>query len=162
MTAALKADQIIKELRKRNMLDRWSDLDIENARQMIAGVIGEGEQASFGALALQMTEEPEETWPKNYQDQFWAVYPRRICKGAAMKKLEMIRKLGKVPFQVILAAVEVYRHETRNTEMKFIPHPATWLNQGRWDDDPNGIGGSPGRPPNGRGEIKNGFLGRLR
>lgn len=152
--AKLKATRIVEVLQKNGLIDR---LLAEQIHQMI---VRELDPASFGELALFLTEElPEDSWwPKDYQEQFWAAWPkiRRQGKFDAMKSLDKIRKIGNVSFEVLLAAVEVYRHETRNKEKQHICLPATWLNGRRWEDEhiPNGH-------TNGRGEVKNGFLGRL-
>ena len=69
-------------------------------------------------------------------DVFWKRYPRRVGKTAAAKAWE--RSTRTVDPDTILAGVERYRDECEQlrTEPRFIAHPATWLNQGRWDDDP--------------------------
>jgi hypothetical protein len=110
-------------------------------------------------LELAIIEPPQpRDWPADWQEQFWGAYPRRVGKGEAMRRLEKIRAAGKVPFQQILNAALVYRAETQNKEMQYIAHPATWINRGQWEDDPAAIAG---RRDDGRGEIKNGFLGRF-
>jgi len=113
------------------------------------------EQPTFEAFALAVAEDPL-WWPKDYQEQFWGAWPkiRRQNKHVAMKALDKVRKSGKVPFEVILAAVEVYRHETRDKEKQFILLPSSWINDRRWEDEH-----VPGH--NGRGEVKNGFMSRL-
>lgn len=70
-------------------------------------------------------------------DRFWEAYPRKVGKGAARKSFE--RSLAKLahhaePLAVLLAAVARARQAWDDPE--FIPHPATWLNQERWDDEP--------------------------
>tara|TARA_R100000544_G_scaffold36279_1_gene24321 strand:- start:38 stop:703 length:666 start_codon:yes stop_codon:yes gene_type:complete len=66
-------------------------------------------------------------------DFFWSIYPRKIAKANARKA-----------FQTALTKTEAYRineglirmvEANKNTEMKFIPHPATWLNGERWEDE---------------------------
>ncbi len=109
------------------------------------------------SLALTLPSQPKD-WPADYKEQFWSSYPRRVGKDAAMRKLEMIKKSGKVPFAKILDSVYIYRHETQGTEMAYIAHPATWLHRGSWNDDPGAIKGHAG---DGRGQIRNGFLGRI-
>lgn len=41
-------------------------------------------------------------------------------------------------FDKVLAAVEQQKRseQWQKDGGQFIPHPATWLNQGRWDDEP--------------------------
>lgn len=80
-------------------------------------------------------------WPRDYQEQFWETYPRRIAKKAACKALDKIKKASEVPFEVLLSAVRVYAKSVAKKDMQFIAHPATWLNAGRWDDDPVALGG---------------------
>jgi hypothetical protein len=111
------------------------------------------------ACDLALVEPPQpRDWPADWQEQFWSAYPRRVGKGDAMRRLDKIRAAGKVPFRQILDAALVYRTETQNVEMQYIAHPATWINRGRWEDDPGAIAGTR---DDGRGEIKNGFLGRF-
>ena len=66
---------------------------------------------------------------------FWKVYPRRIGKLAASKSLT--RALRRTTLSVILSSLALcVKGEWRNREPEFIPHPSTWLNQGRWEDEP--------------------------
>lgn len=84
-------------------------------------------------------------WPRDYHEQFWhpeTGYPRRVGKADAMRKLDAIKKSGKVAFQTIMLAVGQYRSATASSEVQFIAHPATWLHKGRWEDDPNAIANS--------------------
>jgi len=65
-------------------------------------------------------------------DSFWAIYPRKVGKGGAVKAFEKAAK--KADPEVIIQAVEVWIQKPL-PEMQYIPHPATWLNQERWNDD---------------------------
>ena len=69
-------------------------------------------------------------------DQFWKSYPRKVGKLAAMKSFMKIKDRPSI--DVILAAVEKAKQseQWRKEHGQFIPNPATWLNQGRWDDNP--------------------------
>ena len=66
-------------------------------------------------------------------NRFYALYPRKIGKEAARKSFA--RSLKKAPAQKIIEAADQFALACRGKEKKFIPHPATWLNQGRWDDE---------------------------
>jgi uncharacterized protein YdaU (DUF1376 family) len=72
-------------------------------------------------------------WPSDFREQFWSAYPRKVGKKAAIRKLEVVRKTDKVPWSRFIEAAS----KVTAREIRFIPHPATWLNQGRWDDEPN-------------------------
>lgn len=68
-------------------------------------------------------------------ESFWEVYPRRIAKKEAMKKFARAVKDGADPQKIITAAT-TYATTQKGKEQKYIAHPTTWLNQGRWDDEP--------------------------
>lgn len=67
-------------------------------------------------------------------DRFWKAYPRHIGKAAALRKwLTLIKTVDPT---VIVAGAERMAADPNLPAERFIPHPVTWLNQGRWDDDP--------------------------
>lgn len=68
-------------------------------------------------------------------ESFWGVYPRRIAKKEAMKKFDKAVGDGADP-QKIIAGAKAYSRSVEGKEQKYIAHPSTWLNQGRWDDEP--------------------------
>lgn len=71
---------------------------------------------------------------------FWGQYPRRVGKGNAWKawqKLspdDQVQAWKKIPEQA-------KAWHNAETETRFIPHPATWLNGRRWEDE------TPGEAP---------------
>lgn len=69
-------------------------------------------------------------------EQFWEAYPRKVGKGAALKAFE--KAVKKTSAEVILAAIATWIQKPL-PEMQYIPHPATWLNQERWQDDVNAV-----------------------
>ncbi|MCP4493337.1 MAG: hypothetical protein GY820_39435 [Gammaproteobacteria bacterium] len=68
--------------------------------------------------------------------QFWTVYPRREGKGRAWKYWTREGLDRKLPD--ILSGVALYRctEGWQKDGGRFIPHPATWLNDRRWEDEP--------------------------
>lgn len=84
-------------------------------------------------------------WPEDYLELFWDLYPRRVAKKAAARALDKVRKAREVPFEVLIAAVKIYASAVRGKDMQYIAHPATWLNAGRWDDDPRALCGAERR-----------------
>lgn len=69
-------------------------------------------------------------------DEFWQGYPKRVGKDAARKAFEK-RKPDALLTARMVQAVETQKRSRQWQEEsgKFIPNPATWLNQGRWEDD---------------------------
>jgi hypothetical protein len=90
---------------------------------------------------VEVEEEERDKPPYPLFDAFWAAYPRKTGKGAARKSWDRLgpdRELA----EAIIAAV---RAQERNPQWlrddgRFIPHPATWLNQRRWEDEAEGGG----------------------
>lgn len=68
-------------------------------------------------------------------DTFWREYPRKTGKGDARKKF--VKALTKTSFQNIMDALARVKEtdQWRKDGGAFIPYPATWLNQERWDDE---------------------------
>ena len=68
-------------------------------------------------------------------DEFWALYPKKVGKIAAKKAFQRARKTTSL--ETLLAAVRAQKCGSRWSKDNgdFIPNPATWLNQGRWEDE---------------------------
>ena len=66
-------------------------------------------------------------------DVFWQAYPRKTGKAAARKAFDK----AKPPLDVVLKAIEAQKHSAQwqRDNGQYIPYPATWLNQGRWEDE---------------------------
>lgn len=64
---------------------------------------------------------------------FWDSYPRKVGKQAAKKAFDKVS----VPVKTLVDAVERQKcsAQWRKENGRFIPNPATWLNQGRWEDE---------------------------
>ena len=67
-------------------------------------------------------------------DAFWSVYPKKTGKEAARKAFKKIPKSAQ---SLLVPAVEAQKKSRQWMEEngRFIPNPATWLNQGRWEDE---------------------------
>lgn len=67
---------------------------------------------------------------------FWKLYPRKIGKGAAWLRWKKLN-LGGGLKEKIFSAVEKQKltDQWQKDGGQFIPHPATWLNQRRWEDE---------------------------
>lgn len=68
-------------------------------------------------------------------DKFWAVYPRHEGKQAAMKAFDKLKPDAALLETMINAILKQKRSE-QWADPRFIPHPATWLNGRRWEDEP--------------------------
>ncbi len=71
--------------------------------------------------------------------EFWSAYPKKVGKGAAEKAWSKIKPDFELHLK-ILSAIE--RQKTSEQWLRdngqYIPNPATWLNQRRWEDELQG------------------------
>lgn len=67
---------------------------------------------------------------------FWFEYPRKIGKGAAYKSWQKLKGMNVKPITIIEAVQQQKEAGMfQLDEPQFIPHPSTWLNQKRWEDE---------------------------
>jgi len=81
-------------------------------------------------------EKPQDKPADDLFESFWKAYPKKQGKDAA-KKAFIKRKVGKELSQEMIAAL----NQQKKTDQwlknggQFIPNPATWINEGRWQDE---------------------------
>jgi hypothetical protein len=66
-------------------------------------------------------------------DDFWKLYPRKIGKQAAAKAF--IKAIKTTEPEIIIAGATRYANDPNRVDA-FTAHPTTWLNAGRWNDEP--------------------------
>ncbi len=86
--------------------------------------------------------------PDTAFDAFWRVYPKKVGKGAAQKAWTRINPPPET-VALMLAAVKLQQgwSQWQKDDGQFIPHPSTWLNQGRWQDEGKPSGNGNGKAP---------------
>ena len=62
--------------------------------------------------------------------EFWRAYPRKVGKGAA--RTAFVKALRKASAETVMAGLGRAKWPA---DPQFIPHPSTWLNSERWDDE---------------------------
>lgn len=65
-------------------------------------------------------------------NRFWEQYPKKIGKGAAEKAWMKVSPELELR---IIAAITAQKKSEQWKDPQYIPHPATWLNQRRWEDE---------------------------
>ena len=66
-------------------------------------------------------------------DEFWNIYPRKVGKAEAERAYLKALKVA-TPEQIIAGAKKYA--DDKNRIPIYTAHPSTWLNQGRWEDEP--------------------------
>lgn len=105
--------------------------------QMIADVpVSESESETTRTENREPPRSPELAESNGHFARFWDAYPRRVGKGAAEKAYAKATKGRPDLHAPILVAVEIQRASPQWTKDggQFVPYPATWLNQRRWED----------------------------
>ena len=66
----------------------------------------------------------------------WAIYPRHVAKPNARKAFDKLSP-DDVLLETMIRAVEQQKQSDQwsRDNGQYIPHPATWINQRRWDDE---------------------------
>ena len=69
-------------------------------------------------------------------ERFWSAYPRKVAKQIAMRAFEKIDP-DEALLETMIAAIGKWKTTDQWNEAggQYIPHPSTWLNQRRWEDE---------------------------
>ena len=87
-------------------------------------------------------------YPASFQ-RFWERYPQGRKVGKAQALAAWQKATATTDPEVIIAAI--IANPPRASSPDYLPHPATWLNRRRWEDEsaPAAIGGSVTQQING-------------
>lgn len=103
------------------------------------------EVATYAAGLKRKRNSPPEEYHRDFEE-FWKLYPRREGKGAAYKVWQRLNATQKERARVALnAQLHTLSAKARDPRGNFCPHPATWINQGRFDDGLPDETGSPAK-----------------
>jgi hypothetical protein len=85
-------------------------------------------------------------------DDWYAIYPKKKQPQAAKKAFAKVINSGAIPLEGLLAKTRAFAAswEARpKADRQFIPYPASWLNKGGYNDEPegDGKGGEPAPAP---------------
>lgn len=106
----------------------------EEADDQSAAIRGESRPESESNPNTNPNPESESEPRAGAFEAFWKAYPRKVGKEAAKKAFA---KVPKSSYALLVPAVEKQKQSAqwRKENGQYIPNPATWLNQGRWEDE---------------------------
>ena len=83
-----------------------------------------------------MTEENLELTPTNESnfDRWYSCYPKKQARESARKAWEK-QKLDRIFSTIMIKSRAFVQHYRETGKMEFLPMPATFLNQRRWEDE---------------------------
>lgn len=68
-------------------------------------------------------------------DDFWSVYPRKAAKSTAKKAWSKLKPDDDLQQSIIADVKWRVNGEWSGKDVQYIPHPTTYLNQRRWEDE---------------------------
>lgn len=82
----------------------------------------------------EINKEKESLRKQELFNQFWSEYPRKVSKQEAIKAFSKVSE-NEIP--LLMEVLKKYKCSAGwlDNGGRFIPHPATWLNQRRWEDE---------------------------
>ena len=99
---------------------------------------------------------PQATPRSDLFEEFWNAYPKKRAKDDAKKAFDK-RKPDRALLDQMLSAIQLQRStdDWLKDAGKFIPYPATWINDGRWQDEVSAHPSSPAmHDPESRASIE--------
>ena len=122
---------------------RMEVIDGMRQKRSIAGRKGNevrwGSQSDRNAIAKHRKgkeskgKESKKTYSE-FVERLYQAYPRKVAPKKAKEKIEIA--LRDNDYDYLKQKVELYAKSINGTEKQFIPHPATWFHQERFNDDP--------------------------
>ena len=131
---------------------------------------GKSTEADGNLNASSVTNHTNQPEPTNQPDgdpplqerrftEFWQAYPKKVGKASCLKAWLKLKPTAEL-FDHIMEALTKQKasNQWQRESGRYIPNPLTWLNQGRWDDEPVEATGAVAQPAKGTG----GMLNKLR
>jgi hypothetical protein len=87
--------------------------------------------------------------PAGFED-FYSVYPRKKQRQAAIKAFASLMKSGAISLESLIAKTKQFAAswEARpKADHQYIPYPASWLNKGGYNDEPEAAAGTAAPAP---------------
>lgn len=134
--------------RRRQQKNRSTDEEVSRRDSRVTHGVTNGVSHSAHATprhTRELSTESSPCSPHDRFDEFWSIYPCKKAKKAAQKSWQ--RALKDADADTIINAARSYAESRAGQDPQYTAMPTTWLNQGRWDDEPTGAERSP--PTNG-------------
>lgn len=86
--------------------------------------------------------------------EFWKEYPKKVGKASCLKAWKKLKPNTEL-FTQIMATLDKQKasDQWQREAGRYIPNPLTWINQGRWDDEPVETSGVPAQPTGSSGMM---------
>ncbi len=115
-------------------------LDCGKATGWIAGKLQSTNTETTAEISTE-TKSVAESVVKEQAEEIYTAYPRKIAKPDAIKAIA--KAIRKHTFEFVLKQTKAYAFARVGQDAEFTPHPATWFNGERYNDDPSTWSKSP-------------------
>jgi len=120
------------EKRKKSLLDKVNSRVVKGSLkggcEMVQPNGNSSSSSSFSSSNVLSKDNTSKTAIEIYN-----LYPKKVGKEAALKAI--VKALSKVDSSELIGAVAEFANAKRGSDPQYIPNPATWFNQSRWEDD---------------------------
>lgn len=106
-----------------------------NENENVNENVKDNEKETANETANETVKENEKEKQNTLFDRFWQAYPKKVGKEAARKAFSKLKPTEEEVTAWIIA-VATQQQSRQWQDPKYIPYPATWLNQKRWEDEP--------------------------
>lgn len=122
----------VREHRERQ-LSLLGNADVTTSNADVTKCNTEKEKEKEKETREEKKQKREETKQQAFAE-FWKAYPKKKAKKDAMKAFD---KLAEEDYPLLIPAIELQKqtNDWKKEDGKYIPHPATWLNGRRWEDE---------------------------
>lgn len=98
--------------------------------------LGPSETEAYKAETYTKETETNVRLAVNDFETFWQYYPKKVGKKEAFKAWEKAKDKPEIGNIILSLDLAKQSEQWKKENGQFIPNPATWLNHGRWADEP--------------------------
>lgn len=138
---ALMSAEERKEYNRVKQAERRAKISYDKCQNLSKNVNDESMTVNDNKQNTHITEAEADTKAEGNEyngafGEFWKCYPKKVGKDAALKAWKKRKGIDE-KLLIILEALETQKNSVgwKKDFGQFIPNPATWLNEGRWQDE---------------------------
>ena len=144
------AGRYLRDTKFKRRPEKWAqvvELYQETCQPTVSGLSATHSQPTVSRMSAVPNQPTNQTNQTNHSadrhvgdrgfEEFWNAYPRKQAKGAAERAWAKLRPDAQLRATILTAIQRAMTSaDWTKDNGQFIPHPATWLNQKRWEDEP--------------------------
>lgn len=109
-----------------NILKKYNLYNVKGSRSPLQGAMDKD---------MDKDKDKDSTYSADFE-KFWTIYPSKVGKGKAYESWQKLKPSPELQAKMIEAVKkQSLSPKWADENGKYIPNPATWLNQRRWDDN---------------------------